>query len=326
MKSYKLLIALLPFFVYPTFSQDTFSIVCADSSTREVGSAGASCVDLIAFGITDASFLGQIFPDTGAINTQASYLPSNQQNAAQRMRTSDSPKAMAEWVEENDVEGNSGIRQYGFVKFMGKSPQSAGFTGQTCIDYKNHVAGSVDGIAYSIQGNILLSQDILDGMESRFRNAKGTLACRMMEALQGANSIGADTRCEPNGTSSLFAFIKVAKPSDKADKPYISLSVVTSNGERVEPITELQRIFNQSYACGSVQVQEIKENITMYPNPSNGLLRFSVEQQDILILDAKGRSVLQLKGPTQIIDCSVFPNGSYTLQTKIFSGTIIIQH
>ncbi|MGA1307859.1 MAG: secretion protein, partial [Candidatus Kapaibacteriota bacterium] len=79
-------------------SQDTFSIVAADSITREVGSAGASCVDLIAFGITDASFLGQLFPDKGAINTQAAYIPGNQQIAAGRMNTSDSPKEIAEWL------------------------------------------------------------------------------------------------------------------------------------------------------------------------------------------------------------------------------------
>ena len=307
-------------------AQDTFSIVCADSTTREVGSAGASCVDLIAFGITDASFLGQLFPDKGAINTQAAYIPGNQQYAAGRMNTSDSPKEIAEWLEANDFEGNPDIRQYGIVKFMGNSPQSAAFTGVKCIDYKNHVIGSIDGIAYSIQGNILIGQEILDAMEARFRNAKGTMACRMMEAMQGANSVGADIRCEPNGTSSLFAFIKVAKPTDKADKPYLSLSVVTSNGERLEPIDELQRLFNQSFACGNTQVHEEGNHIILYPNPSNGILTFSIPQQDIVILDVKGNSLFTMKGPTQFINCSELPNGSYILKTATFSGKIIIQH
>ncbi|MFZ9814979.1 MAG: DUF1028 domain-containing protein [Candidatus Kapaibacteriota bacterium] len=307
-------------------SQDTFSIVAADSITREVGSAGASCVDLIAFGITDASFLGQLFPDKGAINTQAAYIPGNQQIAAGRMNTSDSPKEIAEWLEANDFEGNPDIRQYGIVKFIGTSPQSSAFTGQKCIDYKNHITGSIDGIAYSIQGNILIGQEILDAMETRFRNAKGTVACRMMEAMQGANSVGADIRCEPNGTSSLFAFIKVAKPTDKADKPYLSLSVVTSNGERLEPIDELQRLFNQSFACENTQVQEEENHITFYPNPSNGILTFSIPQQDIVILDVKGNSLFTMKGPTQFINCSGLPNGSYRLITSTFSGKIIIQH
>jgi len=304
-------------------AQDTFSIVCADSSTREVGSAGASCVDLIAFGITDASFLGQIFPDTGAINTQAAYLPTNQQRVAQRMK-SDSPSQMAEWVYANDVEDNPDIRQYGFVKFMGASPQSAGFTGQACIDYKNHVTGSINGIAYSIQGNILSGQHVLDSMEARFRRTQGTLACRMMEAMQGANSIGADTRCEPNGTSSLFAFIKVAKPTDKANKPYISLSVVTSNGERVEPINELQRQFDESFACKSVNVQEENAQVVFYPNPSTGMILFSSPQKDISIVDIKGHVIVKQSGPMQSLDCSLIPNGTYTIKTQSMKGTVVI--
>ena len=309
-----------------TFAQDTFSIVCADSATREVGSAGASCLDLIAFGIQDASFLGQLFPDTGAVNTQAMYNPQNQQRVAERMKTSDSPEQIATWVYENDVEDNPDIRQYGFVKFMGASPQSAGFTGQSCIDYKNHVAGSIDGMAYSIQGNILSGQHVLDSMEARFRRAKGTLACRMMEAMQGANSIGADTRCEPNGTSSLFAFLKVAKPTDKADKPYISLSVLTSNGERVEPINELQRLFDQSYACSTVDVDEEDSEQLVYTNPMNGILLFTSLQQDVVLFDIKGNIVMQSKGPVLSINCAGLPNGSYMIQTRTMKGKVHIHN
>ncbi|MFM6955404.1 MAG: DUF1028 domain-containing protein [Ignavibacteria bacterium] len=305
------------------FAQDTFSIVCADSATREVGSAGASCLDLIAFGIQDASFLGQLFPDTGAVNTQAMYNPQNQQRVAERMKTNDTPEQIATWVYENDVEDNPDIRQYGFVKFMGASAQSAGFTGQSCIDYKNHVTGVIDGIAYAIQGNILSGQHVLDSMEAGFKRAKGTLACRMMEAMQGANSIGADTRCEPNGTSSLFAFLKVAKPTDKADKPYITLSVLTSNGEREEPINELQRQFDLSYACSTVNVKE-EINTAFYPNPANGFINFSNPQSDIQLYDAKGKLIMNLKGPLQSIDCSGLANGVYSMHTQTLKGSVII--
>jgi uncharacterized Ntn-hydrolase superfamily protein len=209
------------------------------------------------------------------------------------------------------------------VKFIGASAQSAGFTGQSCIDYKNHVTGVIDGIAYAIQGNILSGQHVLDSMEARFKRAKGTLACRMMEAMQGANSIGADTRCEPNGTSSLFAFLKVAKPKDKADKPYISLSVLTSNGEREEPINELQRQFDLSYACTTVNVKE-EINTAFYPNPANGFINFSNPQSDIQLHDAKGNLILNLKGPLQTIDCSGLSNGVYSIHTQTLKGSVII--
>jgi uncharacterized Ntn-hydrolase superfamily protein len=325
MKQYLFLISCLFFLQSHVYAQDTFSIVCADSTTREVGSAGASCVDLIAFGIQDAGFLGQLFPDIGAVNTQAMYNPQNQQRVAERMKTGDSPEQLATWVYENDVEDNPDVRQYGFVKFMGASAQSAGFTGQSCIDYKNHISGTIDGIAYAIQGNILSGQHVLDSMEARFRRAKGTLACKMMEAMQGANSIGADIRCEPNGTSSLFAFIKVAKPTDQADNPYLSLSIVTSNGERVEPINELQRLFDESYSCSTVNVEKDESRNAFYPNPANGIMQFSIPQTDIKIYDSKGALVYSNTGTVQSIDCSILANGMYSIHTKTMKGNVIIQ-
>ena len=52
-------------------SQDTFSIVAMDPITGEVGSAGASCVDLDANNLPTDDFLGELFPGLGAINSQA---------------------------------------------------------------------------------------------------------------------------------------------------------------------------------------------------------------------------------------------------------------
>ena len=52
MKLFSLFISVILSTCSTTLSaQDTFSIVAADSTTREVGSAGASCVDLFAAGM-----------------------------------------------------------------------------------------------------------------------------------------------------------------------------------------------------------------------------------------------------------------------------------
>jgi hypothetical protein len=84
-------------FSIPAYSQDTFSIVAVDSVTGEVGSAGASCVDLFNKGFSDDSFLGELFPGVGAINSQAYYLPANQANARARMQAGDSPSEIIDW-------------------------------------------------------------------------------------------------------------------------------------------------------------------------------------------------------------------------------------
>src|SRR5210317_282703 len=154
------------------FAQDTFSIVALDSITGEVGSAGASCVDMSNFPGYDDDFLGELFPGVGAINTQAWYLAANQANARDRMNEGYTPEEIIQWLIENDVQNQPERRQYGIVAFVDDSTQSAGHTGVQTDDYKNHVLGP----NYAIQGNILLGQEILDSMESRFINAPGDLA------------------------------------------------------------------------------------------------------------------------------------------------------
>ena len=84
-------------------AQDTFSIVALDSNTGEVGSAGASCVDLFQTPFSNDDFLGELFPGVGAINSQAYYLGTNQNNAATRMNLGDTPSQIIEWLVANDV-------------------------------------------------------------------------------------------------------------------------------------------------------------------------------------------------------------------------------
>jgi hypothetical protein len=73
-------------------SQDTFSILAFDSITREVGAAGASCLDMFNFPQFTNDFICELFPDTGAIASQASYVAQNQAGARMRMRAGDSPR------------------------------------------------------------------------------------------------------------------------------------------------------------------------------------------------------------------------------------------
>jgi uncharacterized Ntn-hydrolase superfamily protein len=252
-------------------AQDTFSIVAADSTTREVGSAGASCVDLIYYNIADASFLGDLLPDTGAINSQASYLAANQNNARARMRAGNDPAQIISWLTTNDVQSNPNIRQYGIVGFTGLNVSAAAHTGSSCMSYANHITGSIDGIYYSMQGNILLNQAILDSMEERFLREDGDLACRLMAALQGAKVIGADTRCASNGSSSLFAFIKVAAPADVYGNPSFSLGVRTQNGAGLEPIDSLQTLFSAQKGCfpTGIKKNERENDFLLFPNPAS---------------------------------------------------------
>ncbi|MCK9399318.1 MAG: DUF1028 domain-containing protein [Bacteroidales bacterium] len=246
-------------------SQDTFSIIAVDTITGEIGSAGASCIDETQIE-GGALIISDVIPGRGAIHTQSYWNPTNQQNAHARMVEGMSPLEIIDWLSTHDAQNNPTVRQYGIVDFdtLGHA-RSAGFTGANCLNYKNHITGP----NYAIQGNILLGQQILDSIEARFLNTEGSFAEKMMAALQGAKVIGADTRCTENGTSSLSAFIRVARPADTAGGFYCDLNV-PSLPAGMEPIDSLQTLFNE-WLGTVVGLKESRpeSELLIYPNPAS---------------------------------------------------------
>lgn len=227
----RILFILFCFSAYMASAQDTFSIVAVDSVTGEVGGAGASCVDMFTTGLSN-DFLSELFPGVGAINTQAAYDATNQANARKRMNAGDTPAQIISWLSANDVNGNPTQRQYGVIRLINGSPKSAGYTGTNCPASKKHTAG----LTYCIQGNTLLGTKVIDSMEARFKREKGDLACKLMAAMQGAKMVGADSRCASNGTSSLFAFLKVMKKTDTFGNPSFLISVRTHDNAGLNPL------------------------------------------------------------------------------------------
>lgn len=279
----------------PGVAQDTFSIVAVDPGTGEVGSAGASCIsktnlELYYPGI-DPDFLGDLLPGLGAINTQAAYLPANQQNARARLLAGDTPQQAVDWLAGNDATGSSLQRQYGVAALIGGQPQAAAYTGLFCQNYKSHRTGA----NYAIQGNILLGAAILDSMEARFLNTGGCLSDRLMAALQGAKVPGADTRCLSNGTSAMFAFIKVANPGDNPANPALRL-FVSFDPVGIEPIDSLQALYDAAAPC-TTPTDEPGADIrfTVVPNPTAGAVHVwapaGLSRPRLEVFDAAGRQI-----------------------------------
>ncbi len=252
------------------FAQDTFSIVAVDPETGEVGSAGASCVELSNFNLPP-DFLGDLFPGIGAINSQAWWIPANQNNARTRMEAGDSPQEIIDWLIANDVQNNATLRQYGVVRLINDEPFSAAHTGVNTDDYKGHKTGPT----YSIQGNILLNEGVLTNMENNFNNTEGTLAAKLMAALQGANIVGADSRCADNGTSSLFAFLKVAQPDDPDGSPSLVLGVSTEDGDNIEPIDSLQTLYDAAFPTSNKEALYPAFQMEIYPQPATDVVRIA---------------------------------------------------
>ena len=332
MKRLIILILIASFTAFTANAQDTFSIVAVDSITGEVGSAGASCVDLYSAGLPNDDFLGVLIPNVGAINTQAYYLPANQNNATNRMNLGETPGQIIAWLVANDVQSRPDLRQYGIVAMVNGSPEAAAHTGSSTDNYKNHIIGP----NYSIQGNILLGQAVLDSMESRFLNEPGDLACKLMAALQGANMTGADTRCNPNGTSSLFAFVKVAKPTDVNGSPSLNVSVRTRSNAGIEPIDSLQIKFDLIHPCDhtSAETMDFDEFFLVYPNPSSDFVTIenkTGEACSLYLYDTVGKLVFEeLIVNTKTINVENYKGRTYILKltgkNKIFVKKLIINN
>ena len=224
-------------FISLVYCEDTFSIVAVDPLTYEVGSAGASC-------IAGSIIISDIHPGLGAIHTQSYWTGTNQNYASSLMEAGYSPNEIIESLIHNDSGNNSSIRQYGIVDLIDEG-RTAAFTGGNCSDYKGHIIGDT----YSIQGNILLSSEILENMEQEFLNTQGNLAQKLMASLQGANIPGADTRCLEDSLSSLSAFVRVAKHNESESNYYLDLNVnnVDFIPYHIDPIDSLQVLFDDWY-------------------------------------------------------------------------------
>ena len=326
MKKQIILIILAIFAIQTANSQDTFSIVAVDSVTGEVGSAGASCVDLFQTSQTTDHFLGKLVPGVGAINTQAYYLPANQTNATARMNLGETPSQIINWLVANDVQSTPEVRQYGIAAIVNGSTESAAHTGSSTDNYKNHIAGSY----YSIQGNILLGKKVLDSMESRFLNETGDLACKLMAALQGANMVGADSRCSSNGTSSLFAYVKVAHPTDVFGSPSFIASVRTSANAGIEPIDSLQTKFDLAHNCnmvGLIESKDFTKSFSIYPNPTSDYLTIDNKTEatyDLFLFDIAGNLLYQEPiDKTKNLKVSQYKSGVYFLKITNKNRTVV---
>ncbi len=311
-------------------AQDTFSIIAVDPDTRWVGSAGATCV--YGAGANWDAWITSMIPGKGGINSQAYIcVPNvNLANGMEQMELGLSPEEIIDWLLNNDAcssqNFNPEYRQYGVVDLdeMG-NPRAAGWTGSLADDYKEDRQGP----NYSVQGNILLNQSIIDNMENNFVNTPGTLADKLMSALQGANVPGADSRCLTNGdgTSSAVAYLVVYQPDDEPGDPWLRI-VVPFQGSGVEPIDVLQILYDQFL---SNQDNKLAGKVVLYPNPVHEVLHLNVhpsitgKSYTIYNLAGKKINASNITSENLEINTSAFSSGIYFMTLEAAEGEITLR-
>lgn len=233
----------------------TWSIVAADKKMGTVVIASATCVARARFATFPAEGLQDIqavvVPGKGVAAAQAAVdrTRANQSLIREELQNGTTPDEIVDQLRRDpDIE----TRQFGIVSLEGKS---AGYTGARNTSAALDVQGRVSGteIVYSIQGNILASDDVVHDAVSAFETASGTLSDRAMAAMEAADAAGGDRRCncetEPltaapcDAKTSHVAYLLEADEQASEDEPTLYIDVTDENiaaSENANPVKTLR--------------------------------------------------------------------------------------
>jgi uncharacterized Ntn-hydrolase superfamily protein len=200
----------------------TYSIVACDLDAGQWGVAVQS--KFLAVG----SVVPWAEPHVGAIATQSYANPRYGPDGLALLREGGSAAEVVEALTAAD-EGRA-ERQVGIVDGHG---HAATFTGDACHDW----AGGRTGDGYAAQGNILVSEETVDGLAMTFeQNGHLSLAERLIECLAAAQAAGGD--CRGQQSASLLVVEKDAGYANLSD---LVVDLRVDDHER--PIVELRRLY-----------------------------------------------------------------------------------
>lgn len=245
----------------------TWSVIAVDQESGTVVIASATCVAQERFAKFPARDLMDIqaivAPGKAVAAAQAGVdlTRRNQMLIYEELQKGTAPTAIIEMLKADPALES---RQFAIVDLQGRS---AGFSGakngQASLDRQDHVNGT--GIYFSVQGNILASDAVVTDAVAAFKGAEGTLADRVMAAMEMADARGGDSRCtcesEPrlegvacDGKTSHVAYILMAESSNTVGDSYnngrYTMYVTATNadiqpGENANPVKTLRMRYEE---------------------------------------------------------------------------------
>jgi uncharacterized Ntn-hydrolase superfamily protein len=271
--------ALLAF--VPATASATWSVIALDARTGQVIIASATCVrqggfpqrqpngsrDLMDVQAVIVPGLGVAACQAGVDNTRR-----NQMLVYNEIRKGTPPEKIIERLKQDpDVER----RQFGIVMLpqgdtITPRNNRAGFNGSGNSPSSLYWGGQVGDIYYQVQGNTLLGDQVVTMAALAFTRAAGTMADRVMAAMEAADQYGGDHRCNCGNNPLDFvpcddktahvAYIAIAEKTDQPgvthnDGQYFAyLSVTDDNtqkGESGNPVKTLRMRYDAWKTAGS---------------------------------------------------------------------------
>jgi uncharacterized Ntn-hydrolase superfamily protein len=132
------------------------------------------------------------------------------------------------------ADANPGVRQVAMIDASGRV---AVHTGANCIEYAGHLAGK----NFSVQANLMLSPGVPQAMAAAFQQATGSLAERMLAALEAAQAVGGDLRGKQ---SAAILVVSGAATGQPLEGRLVDLHVEDSP----QPLVELRRLLQLNTA------------------------------------------------------------------------------
>jgi uncharacterized Ntn-hydrolase superfamily protein len=211
----------------------TFSIVAIDRRTGESGVAVTTrrpCV---------GNAVPWVRPGVGAVATQGGTRLEYGNDLLDLLEQGWAPQAALDRVVAAD-EGRE-RRQVGVIDMQGRSAQWTG-SGQYGAEAQGDWVAEVSGADYAVQGNSLVSPEVVDRVASTFEAGAGSarhLADRLIEALAAGHALGGDGR--HGETQSAAVLVADPRPgmSRRPDGVTVDINVCANP----EPVRELGVIY-----------------------------------------------------------------------------------
>jgi len=198
----------------------TYSIVAYDSAAGEMGVA----VQSHWFSVGTIVTWGEA--GVGVVATQSFVNPAFGPGGLELLKKGKTPQEALDELLKSD-EG----REFRQLAILDSKGNAASFTGKLCIQY----AGNIVGKDFSVQANLMLNDRIWPAMEESFKNSKGSLAERMLVALEAAEKAGGDAR----GKQSAALLVVRAQSTGKIwEDRLVDIRIDDSS----EPLPELRRL------------------------------------------------------------------------------------
>ncbi|MCG3126004.1 MAG: hypothetical protein CHACPFDD_00832 [Phycisphaerae bacterium] len=171
-------------------AQATWSIIIIDTRTKEIAIGSATC--LTNFDLRRGLPVVRVGIGAAAAQSAIDSSGANRLLIWNELAKGTDPSIILQLLEQQDGSGMHRRRQYGIVDVLGRAVT---FTGDRDGPYANGLTGQIGDLVYSIQGNVITGQPVLDMAEAAILNTPGDIPEKLMAAMEAARSMGGDGRC-----------------------------------------------------------------------------------------------------------------------------------